>query len=114
MMKDNALYIIHIKECLDRISTYLNGVNKEYFLANTMLQDAVIRNLQVLSESTQRLSSELKEKYSDIAWHKMSGFRNIIVHEYLSLDIERVWLILENDLPPLMQAIERMMKDMRV
>ena len=110
-MKDNRLYLIHIKECLDRIEEYLQGVDKTSFLKNTMLQDAVIRNLQVLSESTQRITKELKEKYSDIEWHKISGIRNIVVHEYLNIDVERVWLILVKDLPPLKNTINSMLEE---
>ncbi|MCJ7623841.1 MAG: DUF86 domain-containing protein [Anaerolineaceae bacterium] len=110
-MKDNRLYLIHIKECLDKIYAYLGATDKSGFLSNEMLQDAVIRNLQIMSESTQRISEELKEKYPNIEWHKISGFRNIVVHEYLNLDAERVWLVIENDLPPLRKTIEKMLEE---
>jgi len=65
-MKDDRLYLIHIKECIERAESYLRDADKQEFLESTLLQDAVIRNLQVLAESTQRLSDEAKESRPDI------------------------------------------------
>jgi uncharacterized protein with HEPN domain len=65
-MKDDRLYLIHIKECIERIESYLGNADKREFLNSTLLQDAAIRNLQVLAESTQRLSDETKESRPDI------------------------------------------------
>ena len=109
-MKDDALYIHYIHECLLKIDAYIEGKSKENFLQDSMLQDAVIRNLQVLSESTQRLSEETKLEYSQIEWFKISGFRNILVHGYLQIDLERVWLIIVKDLPDLQQTIKTMLE----
>lgn len=107
-MKDDMLYLIHIGECIGRIETYLSGRTKEEFMATTLLQDAVLRNLQTLAESTQRISDALKSSHQGIDWYRISGFRNILVHDYLGVDIERIWNILENDLPGLKEAISNM------
>jgi uncharacterized protein with HEPN domain len=77
---------------------------------STLLQDAIVRNLQTLSESTQRLSDEIKETESEIDWFRIAGFRNVLVHDYLGLDIERVWNILKKDMPILKKAIQRMLE----
>jgi len=66
--------------------------------------------LQVLAESTQRLSDDAKENQRRVDWFKISGFRNVLVHDYLGIEIERVWNILEKDLPVLKQAIQNMLK----
>ena len=109
-MKDDRLYLIHICECIERIESYAKGIDKKEFANSTLLQDAIIRNLQVLSESTQRLSDDIKERESKIDWFEIAGFRNVLVHDYLGLDIERVWNILQKDLPVLKKAIQRMLK----
>jgi uncharacterized protein with HEPN domain len=109
-MKDDRLYLIHISECIERIESYIRGKNKKDFINSSLIQDAIIRNLQVLAESTQRLSNELKERENEIDWFKIAGFRNILVHDYLGVDIERVWNILEKDLPTLKSAIQKMLK----
>ncbi len=109
-MKDDRLYLIHISECIERIESYAKGIDKQEFIDSTLLQDAIIRNLQILSESTQRLSDEIRERESGIDWFEVAGFRNVLVHDYLGLDIERVWNILKKDLPALKKAIQKMLK----
>jgi len=107
-MKDDKLYLIHIAECIDRIESYTRGMAKETFLASSMVQDAVIRNLQTLSESTQRLSARAKEGQPVIDRRKIAGVRNILVHDYLGVDLEKVWNIVQNDLPVLKSTISQM------
>jgi uncharacterized protein with HEPN domain len=109
-MKDDKLYLIHITECIERIESYVSEIDKSKFLASTLIQDAVIRNLQVLAESTQRLSDKLKNEYSQIHWYKISGFRNILVHDYLGVDLEHLWNIIQNELPALKDTISKILK----
>ena len=76
------------------------------FLEKTIVQDAVLRNLQVLAESTQRLSDEFKSQHPEIEWYKISGLRNILVHDYLGIDSETVWAAVTNDLPELKRIVQ--------
>jgi len=108
-MKDDRLYLIHISECIERIESYIGDKDKQEFMDSTLMQDAIIRNLQLLAESTQRLSDTAKERRSEVDWFKIAGFRNVLVHHYLGIDIERVWNILEKDLPVLKKTIQRML-----
>ncbi len=96
-MKDDRLYLIHIRECVDRIDKYVAD-GRNVFLSSTLVQDAVLRNLQTLAESTQRLSDSFKASRTDIDWRAIAGFRNILVHDYLGVDIERIWDILADRL----------------
>ncbi len=76
---------------LDKIKDYSQGGKQEFF-ANSMISDAIIRRLQTLAESTQRLSEELKANIPDVDWRNISGFRNILVHDYLGgIDLNTVW-----------------------
>lgn len=109
-MKDDRLYLIHITECIERIESYIEGKGKQQFLDSTLIQDAIIRNLQTLAESTQHLSDTAKENISGIDWFKIAGFRNVLVHDYLGVDIERVWNILEKDLPDLKKALKKILE----
>jgi uncharacterized protein with HEPN domain len=72
------------------------------------VQDAVIRNLQTLAESSQRLSDDIKATESQIPWRELAGFRNVIVHGYLGIDLGAIWLVVEQDLPALSAAVARM------
>ncbi|MBN1805000.1 MAG: DUF86 domain-containing protein [Sedimentisphaerales bacterium] len=108
-MKDDKLYLIHIDECIEPIESYVKGIDKEAFLASSLVQDAVVRNLQVMAESTQRLSDSLKDSHPEIEWFRMAGFRNVLVHDYLGVDVERIWTIVEKELPTLKQAVRKML-----
>lgn len=109
-MKDDKLYLIHISECIGRIESYMEGKSKQDFLDSELIQDAVVRNLQIMAESTQRLSDVTKELKSGVDWFKIAGFRNVLVHDYLGIDIERVWNIFEKELPTLKKAIQQMLE----
>ncbi len=96
-----------MRDCLDRILAYTHA-QRARFEASRLVQDAVIRNLQTLTEPSQRLSSEIKGTEPHIPWRDLAGFRNVIVHGYLGVDLGAVWLVVEQDLPALTEAVNRM------
>jgi uncharacterized protein with HEPN domain len=73
--------------------------------ASRTLQDAILRNLQILCESTQRVDEQYKREHVEIAWQSIAGMRNVLVHDYFAVDFETVWQIVERDLPLLEQAM---------
>ena len=81
-MKDDTIYLRHILECIRRIEVNVAG-GREQFMASHTLQDAVLRNLRTLTESTQRLSNTLKAAHPDVEWRRIIAFRNVLVHDYL-------------------------------
>ena len=99
--------IHHIRSCIRRIREYTEN-NHFVFFGSQMVQDAVVRNLQTMAESTQRLSDSLKESEKGVPWSEMAGFRNILVHGYLEVDLDLVWTVVERDLPTLAEAVDRM------
>lgn len=101
------MLLAHMRDRLDRIVEY-TGLERSRFDASRLVQDAVIRNLQTLAESSQRLSSEIKSTEPQIPWRELAGFRNVIVHGYLGVDLGAVWLVVEQDLPALTEAVDRM------
>ena len=111
-MKDDKLYLIHIQECLDRIERYIE-IGKEGYFSDTKTQDAILRNLQTLAESTRRLSEPLKKKYPGIDWRAIAAFRNVAVHDYLGIDAEQIWDIIQNDIPSLLQGIRTILNDLK-
>jgi len=107
-MKDDSVYLHHIIDSIRRIEENIKE-GQERFMASHTLQDAVIRNLQTMAESTQRLSDYLKRMHPEIEWYRITAFRNVLVHDYLGLDIERIWEITQRDVPELKQAILAML-----
>ena len=105
-MKVPQVYLRHILDCIRRINENTAG-GMDRFMASHTLQDAVLRNLQILAESTQRLSEDLKAKYPDADWQRISAFRNVLVHNYLGIDMEIIWQITQHDVKQLNDVIER-------
>ena len=99
----------HMNECIDRIREY-TGDQRATFHGSHLVQDGVVRNLQTLAESTQRLSETLKDTEPGVPWRAIAGFRNVLAHSYLEMDLEVVWSVIETDLPELAAAIKRMMR----
>ena len=108
-MKEDKLYLIHIAECIARIEEYTRG-GSAAFTGSTLIQDAVLRNLQTMGQSVRNLSQEMKEEHPEIDWRGIIGFRNVLVHDYLAVDIERTWDIVEHDLVDLKRKIEAILK----
>jgi uncharacterized protein with HEPN domain len=109
-MKDDSVYLRHV---LDRISRIEENIStgKDKFMASHTLQDAVLRNLQTMAESTQRLSDELKESHPEIEWRYIAAFRNVLVHDYLGIDIEKIWDITQHEVPQLKRVILAMLDE---
>lgn len=94
-------------ECISRIEEYVGG-DEARFRSSRLVQDAVVRNLQTLAESSQRLSQETKSKEPSVPWRAISGFRNILVHGYLGIDGDVIWQVVAAELPPLRAALLRL------
>jgi hypothetical protein len=99
----------HIVDAMDKIERILNRGDIE---TDDILYDAILRNLQTLAESTQHIPEEIKAQYSEVPWQKISGFRNILVHNYLG-DIDPLTInqVIQQHLPPLQLAIDSMIKN---
>ena len=104
-MKDDTVYLRHILECIRRIEED-GAAGIKAFLASHTLQDAILRNLQVLAESSQRISSELRAEWPQIDWKRIAAFRNVLVHDYLGLDLDRIWEVTQRDIPELKKIVE--------
>lgn len=82
MKKDPIVFIEHILECIELIEEYTKGVTKEEFFKLRQLQDSVIRRIEVIGEAVKNIPQEIKDKYNQISWKRISGMRDILIHEY--------------------------------
>jgi uncharacterized protein with HEPN domain len=110
-VRDDKVYLIYIRECIERIELYTKS-GAEHSFSDIRTQDAVLRNLHTLSESTQRLSQAMKSSHPEVDWRGISGFRNILVHDYLGVNLVRVWEVVERDLPDLKAKLLNMMQEL--
>lgn len=103
-MKSQRAYVEHVVQCIHRIVED-SSPGRDAVFASRTLQDAIVRNLQVLCESTQRISEQHKQQHPQIDWSSIAGMRNVLVHDYFEVDFETVWLVVTRDLPSLEKAM---------
>lgn len=108
-MNKDRLYLESISDCLERIAEY-TAAGEESFLASRLIQDGVIRNLEVIGEATKNLTPELKEANPEIPWRQISGMRDVLIHDYLKVNLARVWRTVITDLPPVRDTVARLLK----
>ncbi len=107
-MKDDRVYLRHMLDCIRRVEAYTK-TGRASFEADPMAQDAVVRNLEVIGEATKRLSDATKSKRPDVPWRQIAGMRDILIHNYMSVDLGEVWNVIERDLKPLESAIDELL-----
>ena len=105
MKKDPRVYLAQILERIDRIREY-TVEGKEAFFADSRTQDAVIRNFEVIGEAAKRIPDEYRKQHPAIPWRALSGFRDVLIHQYQGVSVAEVWQIIEKNLDPLRLAIK--------
>jgi uncharacterized protein with HEPN domain len=110
MKKDDTVYLKHILDAISKIEDYTERVDYDSFVKNTLVQDGVIRQIEIIGEATKRLSGKFREKYSHIEWKKIAGMRDKLIHNYLGVDIDGVWDVLKTDIPLLRGEIENIIE----
>lgn len=103
-MKDDRVYLEHIRDALDDIATYTN-VGPEAFFADRMRQDATLRKLQVIGEAVKNLSEDVKSRQPQIPWKQIAGLRDKVIHDYFGVNLTIVWAVVVRDLPELVIAV---------
>lgn len=111
MKKGIRVYLEDILESIAKIEEYTTQGNFEQFEKNTEQQDAVIRRLEIIGEAVKNLPPEVKEKYPDIPWRQIAGMRDVLIHEYAGVSLKRIWKVIIDDISPLKNTIEEMLKD---
>ena len=104
MWRDEA-YLLDILNAARKVLQYTTGVAEEDFLRNELLQDATLRQLEILGEAARKVSQETKDGHSEIPWPEMIGLRNRLIHEYSRINLQRVWDTIQNDLPRLITLV---------
>ena len=107
-MNKARLYLESIRDCLERIAEY-TAVGEEAFLCSRLIQDGVIRNLEVIGEATKNLSAELRATSPEIPWRQIAGMRDVLIHDYHKVNLGRVWRTVADDLPPLRNLVTRLL-----
>ena len=109
--RDYLFYLEDMVLSMDKIATYLQGLDFEQFLKSDMVIDAVIRNFEIIGEASNNIPIQIQEKYPDVPWSKMYRLRNIVTHHYHGIDYEMIWEITHNNLPENKIDIQNLIKN---
>jgi len=105
MIKDDLAYIDHILECIHKINEFSNGLSLKDFKTNELVQDAIIRNIEIIGEASKKISKDTKQTYYKIPWKEIAGMRDKLIHDYLGVDVVVVWKTIKEDIPTLEKLI---------
>jgi uncharacterized protein with HEPN domain len=112
--KDPQIHIIFVLECIQLIEEYVKDATLESFTSSPQLQDAVIRRIELIGEAVKNVPDHLKQKYPEIQWNRITGMRNILIHDYLGIDLKTTWQVTKREIPELkmkMLEIKRKLQD---
>ena len=110
-MKGDQLYLRHILEATEKIESYIS-VGRDVFMTTTHWQDAVIRQLEIIGEATKRLSQDLRSRHHEIPWRRIAGLRDVLIHDYMGVDLPAVWEITQRELPVLKIHVRMILEKM--
>ena len=110
MKKDPIIFIKHILESIECIEKYAENLDKKHFVSNKLVQDAVIRRLEIIGEAAKNLPQSFKDKHKDIPWVDIADTRNKLIHHYFGIDLDITWDIIERELPDLKRKIKDILK----
>ena len=111
MSRDETFYLEDIQECCEKVLRFTKGMTYKDFSHDELHFDAVLRNLEIIGEAVKNISEETRQKYSQVKWRKIAGFRDVVAHEYFGVNAETVWDIIENEIASFLAAVKIMLEN---
>jgi uncharacterized protein with HEPN domain len=105
MIKDDLAYIEHILDCIRKINEFSQGLPYTEFKGSELVQDAIIRNIEIIGEASKKISRDTKQTYYKIPWKEIAGMRDKLIHDYLGVDVKVVWKTIKEDVPTLEKLV---------
>jgi uncharacterized protein with HEPN domain len=113
MAHDEVVYLRHILDAISRIEEYLKEITEDEFFRNHLVQDGVIRQLEIIGEAAKQIPRTARDHSKNIPWKDIAGMRDKLIHDYLGVDIEQVWQTAKEDLQPLKMDIEEVLNSLQ-
>lgn len=107
-MKNDQVYLEHILGAIAKIEGFVVGISRNDFDQSELIQDAIIRNIEIIGEATKKISKSFTQNHPEVPWSSMAGMRDKLIHDYLDVDLDVVWKTVEVDMPLLKTLISRL------
>lgn len=109
MTRGDTAYARHVFDAISKIETYLDDIDASSFVERSLVQDGVIRQLEIIGEAVKNLSPDLTAQYPRIPWRDIAGMRDKLIHQYFGVDLQQVWLTATEDLPVLKSTVSEIL-----
>ncbi|MGC9310301.1 MAG: DUF86 domain-containing protein [Candidatus Aenigmatarchaeota archaeon] len=106
MKRNPILFLEDMLESIRLIKRFSKGLDREKFMKNELRQNAIIRQFEIIGEAAKHLPDSFRKKYPKVPFREISGFRDVLIHAYFGADLERIWRVLERDLPELKKNLK--------
>ncbi len=105
MQRDDRVYLRHVLDAIARIEQYTDSVDERAFRELFLVQDGVIRQLEIIGEAVKQLSLAFRKQYPQVPWQDIAGTRDSLIHHYFGVSLDKVWLMVERDIPVLKKQV---------
>lgn len=109
-MSSDEVYLRHILDAISKIEAYVSTGRQE-FMADSMRQDAVVRQLETIGEAVKKISPATRERSPGTRWREIAGMRDVLIHEYFAVDLDQVWEVTQRDLREFRTVVERILTE---
>jgi uncharacterized protein with HEPN domain len=111
MSRNPRLYLEEILDSIAQIETYTSGLSQELYQADRLVQDAVLRRIEIIGEAVKHLPDEIKSRHPDVPWRNIVGTRDILIHTYFAVDVPLTWHMIRVSLPELKQRVRAILDE---